>query len=151
MCVYETGRIRMRTVESHYGHNPPGNWTQASAKFPITTARGHCGMSSGSVALLLYVFIYLLSIWHKHEIKSGSPSLKRVYVFTACVACVLVVSVADISQFPIAELLLSTASIIFLLRLQILLRSRLQHTAVLRQVCLILTHSHLGLFPVTAN
>lgn len=63
------------------------------------------------------------------------------YLFTAWGACVLVFG-DDIFQFPMTEFLLSKASIIFPHRLQILLRSEHKYTAVLRQVCLILTSIH---------
>ncbi len=153
----------MRTVEINYDLNPLGDWTQASAKSPVPTALTEGPRSlqyrtdSGSAALLLYVYINLVYIWRKPEIWEPKSIFKvSVFIYSMCCLCVCTVFMHQCwGHFPIpysmTEFLWSNTSIIFLHRLQILLRPKLLHTAVLSQECLILTHSHLGLrFPVTA-
>lgn len=93
MCEYETERKRMRIVEINYDHNPLGEWTQASAKFPIPTALPGPEVTVGRVQEVQHFFSQSTSIFCPltyMKIKNGNQSLRYLYLFAACVTWLLV-------------------------------------------------------------
>lgn len=84
--------------------NPPADWTQASAKFPIPTALTGREVTAGWSQEAQHFLSastpprYLLNKNTKSE--RGSLSLRYLCLFTARDACVLVFSLGDISPIP---------------------------------------------------
>lgn len=84
--MYETDRKRRRTVEINYDLNPLGDWTQASAKFPIPTALPvGPEVATGQIQEVQHIYINHVSLWHKHEIWERKSVFKiSVFIYSVC-------------------------------------------------------------------
>lgn len=153
MCVCMRWRKRRSKIKINSDMNSLADWTQASAKFPLLTAFPGWQVTAGWVqglqlfsTSILYPFDKNSTVCYQtHIVATGSPS--KIFVFVSsngCLcACVYALVVRTFTKKP---------ALFFPLSQQILSSSKHMHTALLRQVSIILGHSHLGpWFPVNAH
>lgn len=148
VCVCMRWRKRRSTIKINSDMNSPADWTQASAKFPFRQpslgGRSLQGEFRACSSSLHQSYTHLTK-----TVPNGSPS--KIFVFVpsnGCLcACIYALVVRTFTNFFLAK-----PALFFPLSQQILPRSKHKHTALLRQVSIILAHSHLGpWFPVNAH
>lgn len=110
VCVCETERKRMRTVEINSDLNPLADWTQASAKFPIPTAFPGREVTAGWIqapSLHLHQFV-----GQKQKKIQARKSHHTILVFRDSMKYFAVCSMMVTASPSMTVLLLSRASII---------------------------------------
>lgn len=153
-CVFETGRKKKKKREQSriaLTSTPSLTELRHLLNSPFPTALPERKVTAEWIQEVQHFsstsesIFYPLEKKKKKKSENGSRSLKM-FVFVYGMGCLCACIYDDISQLSMTELHLSRGSIIFPRRQQILLRSKHLHAALLRQVCLILTHYSAGLW-----